>query len=486
MQNRYFFEVKLMLVLGLIIGLIGCAPPARTARARGQESERNFSPLARELTQAFRETNAYERGDKLVALMANMEKEGKSLSSLFEEIASQPAKAGWDVRRLTVAPGEVKRVNVYIPDNYDPTTPTPVVMCYHWSGGDGFGMINSVKTKLKGVVDDFILVGPDNIGPYNIDSQRSWKAETRMILKDLRSRYNVDSDRVYAAGFSLGGYAVWSNAAYFGDEFAAGISMGASFDAAPEVPGMWEALLPNTKDTPVLYAWGDQDQLQVYGLDLTTPVGTIGKFNPRLTEFSKKNNLPHEAALVRGVGHVFDPPIDRAKEFLSKKRSQPPKEIHRAFRTQNQGRAFWVEAIAADGPQWHYEGVPLSYDPPETKEQAIARVLLPLLARIDAKREGNVMTVDTKGIGDLALWFTEDMIDWEQPVKVIWNGKEVFNSRIEKSDGVCLLQYVRTRDRQRLYWGGVRLSKRTGANAITIKEDVPNVIAPLPYKQPAT
>lgn len=478
-KTSYISCVKWLLVLSAVSSL-GCRVDEEKKSTSQSPQAVVLSELAGQMRDAVTESNVIVRGQKLTELESALLKSGRTIEDVSAEIVSGPAKKGWDVKEILIASGERKHLNIHVPDNYDPTVPTPLVMCYHWSSGDGYGMISQVRRELGDSVKNFILVGPDDIGPYNIDSQRSWKPETRQILRYMRLNYNIDSDRIYAVGFSLGGYAVWSNAAYFGDEFASGISMGSSFDAAPEIPGMWEALVPNTRQTPILYAWGDKDHLPIYGIDLKTQVGTISQFNPRLTKLVSELKLPHREAYLKGVGHTFAPPKGDAAEFLQMRRSEMPTEVHRAFRSQNQGRAFWIECLSAKGPQWHYRGIPIEFEPPETREQAIARILLPRLASLDAKRQGNAISVQTQNIGSYLVWFTEDMIDWTQPVSLKWNGKEIFKAKLEKSTGVALLQYARTRDRQRLWWAGIRVDHQKGASVVTAKEDIPAVVAPVP------
>jgi predicted peptidase len=44
------------------------------------------------------------------------------------------------------------------------------------------------------------------------------------ILEQVESQFNIDHDRVYVAGLSMGGYAVWDCVTRFPDRFAAGVA----------------------------------------------------------------------------------------------------------------------------------------------------------------------------------------------------------------------------------------------------------------------
>lgn len=112
---------------------------------------------------------------------------------------------------------------LYLPDGYnaaDTITKWPLLMFLHGAGETG-NDIEKVKVhgpaKLieQGKKFPFIVVSPQarNYG---------WKSEQLMdLLANLIAKYNVDVDRLYLTGLSMGGYGTWKLAADYPTMFAA-------------------------------------------------------------------------------------------------------------------------------------------------------------------------------------------------------------------------------------------------------------------------
>ncbi len=120
---------------------------------------------------------------------------------------------------------------IWIPRNYDPAEPAPLVLALHPGGspGPGYG-----TQFLRGVVAPAlvdwraIVVSPDAPG-------RSWANETSergvmALLDDVMERYKIDTDRILITGFSMGGRGTWYLASRHPDLFKAAIPMAARSD----------------------------------------------------------------------------------------------------------------------------------------------------------------------------------------------------------------------------------------------------------------
>jgi poly(3-hydroxybutyrate) depolymerase len=99
------------------------------------------------------------------------------------------------------------------PANYDPTKSYPIVVYYHGAGNLGSnntGPVNEMSTALynKAVAEEaFIYVpqlpsGSGTWGASAIDNSM------RMVAK-AAGQYNIDTDRMYVTGYSLGGGGSW-------------------------------------------------------------------------------------------------------------------------------------------------------------------------------------------------------------------------------------------------------------------------------------
>jgi len=71
--------------------------------------------------------------------------------------------------------------------------------------------------------------------------------------------------------------------------------------------------------------------------------------------------------------------------------------------------------------------------------------------RVDLVRTGNTVTATTSGVGSFTLLLSPDKFDFAQPIKVVANGREVFNGRVDRSLPTLLKWAARDNDRTMLY-----------------------------------
>ncbi|MCK5674187.1 MAG: prolyl oligopeptidase family serine peptidase [Spirochaetales bacterium] len=146
----------------------------------------------------------------------------------------------------------------------------PLILFFHGSGGRGsdniLPVLGSPKDILK-ITEKFqvpvIIVVPQcplkfqwSDIPPNADLNRMKKNPTLPMkltiemLEEIIAEYPVDLDRIYAVGFSMGGYAVWEILQRFPDKFAAGIPVCGAGD---------EELTDLIKDIPIWAFHGEDD-----------------------------------------------------------------------------------------------------------------------------------------------------------------------------------------------------------------------------------
>jgi predicted peptidase len=113
---------------------------------------------------------------------------------------------------------------LYLPKDYNSIgKPFPLIMSLHGVGecGDNLDLV-----KIWGIPKilehdsnfPFIVVAPQC--PAN-----SWwqlhLEELKGLLDEIKTKYNVDKSRIYLTGLSMGGFATWSLAALYPNDFAA-------------------------------------------------------------------------------------------------------------------------------------------------------------------------------------------------------------------------------------------------------------------------
>ena len=114
---------------------------------------------------------------------------------------------------------------VYVPKDRDPSIKLPVMLYLHGSGmrgDDNFAQVDGFRWAIEPVKDkfDFIVVLPQCAG------DTFWAAQNMSdyalaALGESVKEFNGDPDRLYLAGFSLGGYGTWQIAAANPGKFAA-------------------------------------------------------------------------------------------------------------------------------------------------------------------------------------------------------------------------------------------------------------------------
>ena len=132
---------------------------------------------------------------------------------------------------------------LYVPNSYDGASSIPVLFNFHGFGGSASGFMNYANMRAVAESDTFILVYPQG---SCLDGSSHWNAcptgednksnaddfgFVESIISEVSSQYNVDMERIYAAGYSNGGMMAYRLANYKSDLVAAVASVsGAMLD----------------------------------------------------------------------------------------------------------------------------------------------------------------------------------------------------------------------------------------------------------------
>jgi len=127
---------------------------------------------------------------------------------------------------------------IYIPDNYSPSTPVPLILALHFGvgGRDAAGAGGDVVQILIGPALaelGAIIVAPDSVRG-NWSSPENEKA-VNALLDMILARYSIDKEKVAVTGFSMGGAGTWHFAEKFPERFSAAIPVAGR--PPPSAPG---------------------------------------------------------------------------------------------------------------------------------------------------------------------------------------------------------------------------------------------------------
>jgi hypothetical protein len=336
---------------------------------------------------------------------------------------------------------------VNVPANYDPSR--RYQMRFQLHGGIG----GREDNKPRGTGEIGALAGAEQfyVLPYAWNDAPWWGDDQVMnlhaIVDTMKRTYNIDENRVVLSGVSdgaTGGYfIVMRDTTPFAsftplNGFLMVLANGEIDDGH---------IFPNNlRDKPMFVVNGGRDRL--YPTSIVEPYtrhlmksGVEVEYHPQPegehnTKWWPEIKDPYEKFVT---GHPRDP--------------HPDKVTWQAADTTH-NRAHWLvldEFGTAAG---------------EPKELADINLIKPgeeLFAhakksgRVDLVRTGNTVRADTKGVTAFTLLLAPGKFDFSQPVKVVANGREVFNARVQPDVKTLLKWAAMDNDRTMLYAAEVKI-----------------------------
>ena len=156
---------------------------------------------------------------------------------------------------------------LYIPDSYDGTSSVPLMLNFHGFGGSASDYMQEADMRSLAEVDTFILVypqgscldGSSHWNPCPIGGDNKSTADdvgfVESMISEISSQYNVDMERIYAAGYSNGGMMAYGLANYKSDLIAAVASVSGT---------MLDCTGPTNHPMPVVHLHGTSDSVVSY------------------------------------------------------------------------------------------------------------------------------------------------------------------------------------------------------------------------------
>ena len=140
--------------------------------------------------------------------------------------------------------GNNREYIIYVPQNYSPSISTPILFALH--GGSGYANdFMNYEADFRSISDTagFILVYPQALEDPNDGNSTNWLHKEPTNHKDIffietlidtiSSEYNIDLNRIYACGYSLGGMFSYELACQLNNKITAIASVaGAAFYGA--------------------------------------------------------------------------------------------------------------------------------------------------------------------------------------------------------------------------------------------------------------
>ena len=156
---------------------------------------------------------------------------------------------------------------IYVPNSYDGTSAVPLLLNFHGFGGSASQYMQEADMRSLAEADTFILVYPQG---SCLDGSSHWNpcptggdnkstaddvGFVEAMISEISSQYNLDMERIYAAGYSNGGMMAYGLANYKSDLIAAVASVSGS---------MLDCTGPTSHPMPVVHLHGTSDGVVSY------------------------------------------------------------------------------------------------------------------------------------------------------------------------------------------------------------------------------
>jgi len=112
---------------------------------------------------------------------------------------------------------------MFVPTSYDKSKAFPLVIALHGMGGDENSYFQAYAQgafKVEAEKHGYIVACPKGRKPASMYIGDAEK-DVMDVISEVRRDYNIDPDRIYLTGHSMGGYGTWSVAMSHPDLFAA-------------------------------------------------------------------------------------------------------------------------------------------------------------------------------------------------------------------------------------------------------------------------
>lgn len=304
--------------------------------------------------------------------------------------------------------------SIYVPAGYDRGRAMPLVVSLH--GYDPANMEyaarnRTVGAKMRQLSGRFGCMILEPFGRGNAFYRGLGEQDVLRAIAEVCRDYDVDRDRVFLMGYSMGGSGTWNMGTAFADRFAAlgpvygrtdyllALAPPARLSLSAKENFLLERMSPlyaaeNLLNTPVFINHGDKDDLVDVenSREMARQLERLG-YDVRYWEHPELGHggLPCEPALFQWFGRY--------------RRPTAPARVRLKTASLGHGRMNWVSIERFERMfEW---------------------------AEVDARISlGNALTLDTSNVTVLTLSPPAELVNAEKPLDVVWNGRPAEVERI--------------------------------------------------------
>jgi dienelactone hydrolase len=338
----------------------------------------------------------------------------------------RPSKSDYD--------GETFRYTIHVPLKYDPARRWPIIVTLHGTNQSGIPNAGTLWIeswlRCSAARENCVILSPTTV--KHTWNTRAGHAYVLTALRESMEDLNIDPDRIYLDGMSMGA--------------------GGTFRLAEHHPDRWAAIAPRC-NVPDIRVKKDKTYITMLAENFrAVPLyWVVGAKDQKISiELARAAKLEIEAAKGEMVYHEYPQgghdwsleKDDDVLEWYGKHVRQPyPEEIVYKSYEKIFGRAWWIEVTKRNEPQ-PVIMVHLDMNGQESERRSEYRP--PVLVR--AKRKGNAIDVTCEEVKELRVWLDDAIVDLDKPVTITVNGKRLHDGAVKRSVETLIEEARRRRD----------------------------------------
>jgi predicted esterase len=323
----------------------------------------------------------------------------------FSKLAFKHAKGGLKVGEgeSTFGHSDYKGL-IYVKVQGDAKAKLPLFIALH-GGGKGVGHWNeAARTWVKRIsqrLKNFIFFAPTVLQKNYAEwaGNPTEEAYVKEVIKAIKRSFNVDTNRVYMAGYSMGAYGTWHIGGHQADIFA-GLCSGAGGMLILRGEPWGDGIIANLMHTPIISLHGSTDR--------PAPVWSDQKANEIMNGLAKKHKgcYKHKYIEYPGGHQAAGQGLNTALDWIFKfKRNPYPKKVIWEPKRKFNRYFYWLKV----------------------NEPKIGQ-------RIEAEIKGNTIKLTTENLDSgFSVFLNDKLLDLKKPVIVKINGETKFNGVVSPS-----------------------------------------------------
>lgn len=356
-------------------------------------------------------------------------------------------KAGIVMLNNTTKDGSQHFYALNVPANYDPARRYQVRFQLH--GGVGARESNqprgSGESPLQGAEQIYVV-------PYAWSTAPWWSEDQTInlaaIIDSMKRTYNIDENRVVLSGVSDGG----TGAYYIGmrdtTPYASFTPLnGFIMVLANSNIDDGEIFPNNLRDKPMFVVNGGKD-----------PLYPISEVEPFVKHLMTQVRIDYHPRPEAGHNTAWWPEIKDPFEKFVADHPREPYPDHLTWETADlvHNRAHWLVIDQLGPKSGDAAALPdLNVIDDSGPNSLFERPKAP--GRVDLVRTGNTIQASTNGVASFTVLLSPDRFDFSRPIKVVANGKTVFEGRVAPDLKTLLKWAARDNDRTMLYGAELKI-----------------------------